>query len=375
MDEHPSSSLPQPYSSLEEMDVVGTSTSKIIINQDGIDIDDINSQISDIEYENRLLLAKEYNRKKTFEYHSSFEQCIKLKSIFHRITEKGYSYLNNLVAMGFYLNKEEMIVKCFHCNFNYENLYNYPDDDKYYYYCNENENDIKCHCCNKNYLDCDKCHNCEFIQLSYLNKEIEKYKDIMEYNSLAYLHYEKNREQTFHEWPMFHIVKPKDLAKNGFYYLKKKDFASCIFCKGIVGKWEKGDTVMGEHKRHFGHCPFVKNEPCSNIPYNCCLILEKLPVEGEACPLPNLYDSSSTKKSNNIDNILDILNNKMDDDDDDDDDKKYLDIFLKKIPDELIYSAKNLFNSYDKNDDISNLVPDFVDAGFKYLGKYKSLWF
>ena len=73
-------------------------------------------------------------------------------------------------------------------------------------------------------------------------------------------------------WSSATDITPEELAMDGFYFLKKKDYCACIFCKAIVGEFEKGDTVRGKHRKHFGHqwkflgCRFVKGEPIGNVP-------------------------------------------------------------------------------------------------------------
>ena len=94
--------------------------------------------------------------------------------------------------------------------------------------------------------------------------------------------FESERLKTFYEpkedgtascvklWSSGADITPEELAKDGFYFLKKKDHCACIFCRGIVGRWEKGDTARSEHQRHYGNkwdgCRFIKGEPVGNVP-------------------------------------------------------------------------------------------------------------
>lgn len=45
-----------------------------------------------------------------------------------------------------------------------------------------------------------------------------------------------------------------------------------MFCKGVVGEWEEGDTPLTEHKKHFPHCPFICDLPVGNIPIKAAAI-------------------------------------------------------------------------------------------------------
>ena len=103
------------------------------------------------------------------------------------------------------------------------------------------------------------------------------------FQSFHSLLYEKERLDTFIEWPA-PWVSPKDLAADGFYYLRTKDHCACVFCRGIIGSWRVGDTPRNEHARHFSHCPFVRGLPSGNVPLTHCAILEKL--DGKECPMP-----------------------------------------------------------------------------------------
>ena len=105
------------------------------------------------------------------------------------------------------------------------------------------------------------------------------------FNIVPSLLFESERLKTFFElkedgtpsgvklWSSAADITPEELAKDGFYFLKEKDHCACIFCRGIIGQWIKGDTVRGEHQRHFGTerhlyggCRFVKGDPIGNVP-------------------------------------------------------------------------------------------------------------
>ena len=63
------------------------------------------------------------------------------------------------------------------------------------------------------------------------------------------------RLRTFRNWSAYHIVRPQALAEAGFIY--RNDCVQCVFCLGEVHNWVYGDTTMGEHRRHYPHCPYV----------------------------------------------------------------------------------------------------------------------
>ena len=135
---------------------------------------------------------------------------------------------------------------------------------------------------NNSYADVMSLHTekCRFVK--WLSKGIHPTKKFLSYDSLRY---EKVRLETFVEWPKLWLS-PYDLASDGFYYLRNLDHCACVYCRGIVGAWEAGDTPRGEHNRHFPHCSFVKGMAVGNVPLNHSTILDKLPLDGEECPHP-----------------------------------------------------------------------------------------
>ena len=104
--------------------------------------------------------------------------------------------------------------------------------------------------------------------------------------------FESERLKTFFEhkengrvkiWSSLANITPEELAKDGFYFLKKKDYCACVFCGAILGEWEEGDTARGEHQRFRGKhqkefcpCPFIGDEPVGNIPMSLCEHLEPM---------------------------------------------------------------------------------------------------
>lgn len=129
-------------------------------------------------------------------------------------------------------------------------------------------------------------------------------KKFVSYDSLRF---EQERLETFIDWPV-EWLSPADLARDGFYYLRTADHCACVFCRGIVGAWEKGDTPREEHRRHFPHCPFIKGQPVGNIPLAHSSIISRitpeasptLPVSMDVCgsgrPMPGSYPESKPPK-------------------------------------------------------------------------------
>ncbi|EFN85667.1 Apoptosis 2 inhibitor [Harpegnathos saltator] len=64
------------------------------------------------------------------------------------------------------------------------------------------------------------------------------------------------RLRSFVNWPISSVVSPEQLAKSGFYYLQFSDLVECIYCGGVLTKWEAGDDPDSEHRLHFPNCDF-----------------------------------------------------------------------------------------------------------------------
>ncbi|XP_019639430.1 PREDICTED: baculoviral IAP repeat-containing protein 7-like [Branchiostoma belcheri] len=80
------------------------------------------------------------------------------------------------------------------------------------------------------------------------------------------LNTEIHRIHTFFGWPDNVPVTPAHLARLGFFYLGVRDKVECAFCGGVLHQWEKGDDPEVEHRRHYPHCPLMKNWATSNVP-------------------------------------------------------------------------------------------------------------
>lgn len=84
--------------------------------------------------------------------------------------------------------------------------------------------------------------------------------------SIGPLRFERNRLETFKDWPPNVRVSAAELAKQGFHYTGKSDRVQCVFCKGILRNWETGDKPHIEHRKHFPRCPFVLGMKIGNVP-------------------------------------------------------------------------------------------------------------
>lgn len=159
-----------------------------------------------------------------------------------------------LVKAGFYFVEREAAVKCFSCDLTVKasDLISSTEIDF-----------MKMHK--------EKKPECHFVQ-NLPPPLFEKYKTFRVPSES--LRFEKCRLDTFIDWPVS-FISPIELAKDGFYFLRISDHCACIYCKGIIGAWEEGDTPRGEHKKHFGRCPFITGSPVGNIPMAECNILLK----------------------------------------------------------------------------------------------------
>ncbi|GFS00616.1 baculoviral IAP repeat-containing protein 2 [Elysia marginata] len=84
------------------------------------------------------------------------------------------------------------------------------------------------------------------------------------------LYKERERLLTFQgRWSRDYPVQPRDLARDGLYYIGPGDRVKCVFCQQNLRGWEEGDVVEQEHKRIYPNCPFVLGR-CNqmNVPYN-----------------------------------------------------------------------------------------------------------
>uniref|UniRef100_A0A3B3Z7F7 E3 ubiquitin-protein ligase XIAP n=1 Tax=Periophthalmus magnuspinnatus TaxID=409849 RepID=A0A3B3Z7F7_9GOBI len=77
---------------------------------------------------------------------------------------------------------------------------------------------------------------------------------------------EEARLQTFAQWPSSCPMRPSDLARAGFFSLRKDDHVQCFCCAGMIGAWEPEDDAWGEHEKHYPNCLFILGHDVGNIP-------------------------------------------------------------------------------------------------------------
>ena len=71
---------------------------------------------------------------------------------------------------------------------------------------------------------------------------------------------EINRLASFNgNWSESSPVTASDLASGGLYFTGPGDRVQCAYCRGGLYNWAAGDTVIGEHVRHFPHCSFAQD--------------------------------------------------------------------------------------------------------------------
>ncbi|XP_010608250.1 E3 ubiquitin-protein ligase XIAP isoform X1 [Fukomys damarensis] len=68
---------------------------------------------------------------------------------------------------------------------------------------------------------------------------------------------EEARLKSFHNWPDYAHLTPRELASAGLYYTGTDDQVQCFCCGGKLKNWEPCDRAWSEHRRHFPKCFFV----------------------------------------------------------------------------------------------------------------------
>ncbi|XP_061171223.1 baculoviral IAP repeat-containing protein 7-like isoform X1 [Saccostrea echinata] len=81
----------------------------------------------------------------------------------------------------------------------------------------------------------------------------------------SFLRYERNRLETFRNFPASAHVLPRDLASSGFIYTGTGDRVQCVFCRGILRDWDVGEKPHIEHKNKFPRCPFILGVDVGNV--------------------------------------------------------------------------------------------------------------
>ncbi|NXK47889.1 XIAP ligase, partial [Chauna torquata] len=96
---------------------------------------------------------------------------------------------------------------------------------------------------------------------------------------------EEARLKSFHNWPSYGLLTPKELASAGLYYTGVNDQVACFCCGGKLKNWEPSDRAWSEHKRHFPKCFFVLGRDVGNVPNeSICAELERSGLNNEQHP-------------------------------------------------------------------------------------------
>lgn len=68
---------------------------------------------------------------------------------------------------------------------------------------------------------------------------------------------EKNRTNSFQDWPYSHLVTPETLVEAGLYYVGPDDTVRCFSCKTKIHKWEQGNKPLHEHLKVAPRCVYA----------------------------------------------------------------------------------------------------------------------
>ena len=66
------------------------------------------------------------------------------------------------------------------------------------------------------------------------------------------------RMNTFQNWTS-KLVKPEELAMDGFVYRGIDDLTACVYCGLEIDEWEEGDSPAKLHRESSPFCPAVTN--------------------------------------------------------------------------------------------------------------------
>lgn len=77
---------------------------------------------------------------------------------------------------------------------------------------------------------------------------------------------ERERLKTFvYVWPLY-SPSPRELARDGLFYLGDADKVQCAFCRAVLFSWNVDDIPSNEHCKLSPFCPFVLSLTTGNIP-------------------------------------------------------------------------------------------------------------
>lgn len=81
-----------------------------------------------------------------------------------------------------------------------------------------------------------------------------------------YSEYTRLRSFTHENWKCDSNISVDELARFGFYYLKRGDSVACAFCDVRLCQFENGDNALSEHIKWSPNCPLIRRRATNNIP-------------------------------------------------------------------------------------------------------------
>ena len=128
------------------------------------------------------------------------------------------------------------------------------------------------------------------------------------FNHLDHYKHLNERLQSFEnpDWPSGVPVTTEELARAGWFYVGRDDRVQCPWCGGCVFNWVPGDSALGEHRRHFPHCDFVKDhlanafKPLSKSP-------QTQPIQRQNVTSENWRDIEAVKAARDLDLPDDVI--------------------------------------------------------------------
>ena len=67
----------------------------------------------------------------------------------------------------------------------------------------------------------------------------------------------EERMKAFENWPEWSYPRPMELTEEGFYFTGIGDRVKCVYCNGVLQRWEQNDNPAEKHKKFYKNCPAV----------------------------------------------------------------------------------------------------------------------
>ena len=214
----------------------------------------------------------------------TFNEFQQYRNISVPLAKAGFSALNSCQ------------VKCYACN--YTLSFEFDDDDNTVKLPSEDVKGLTNNNNNNHYFFMDIHRNAKQEECAFL-RNYKSFRSKKFFDLIRNLYFEKERLDTFVEWPIT-FINPKELAACGFYYLRESDHVACIFCRGIVGSWEIGDEPQTEHKKHFPECKFINGKTLYNVNLSQSVILDNLVRKNEDFPSPGEVEAVAAAGASQI---------------------------------------------------------------------------